>query len=73
MPTLSPTTTLLSVAYDLTQVLLESRESSPLPPLVVSQTETLLKLANIFKESLILPIIECTDEIIDDDDENVEN
>ena len=71
MPTPSSTTTLLSAAYNLTQALLQPRESSPLPPIVVSQTRALLELANIFKQSLILPTTGGTDTIIKDDDENL--
>ena len=73
MSTPSLITTLLSAAYDLTQALLQPHESSPLPPLIVSQTRTLIKLAKIFKQSLILPTTERTYTIIEDDDENVEN
>ena len=54
IPTPSSTTTLLSIAYGLTQALLQLRESPPLPPLVVSQTRSLLELSKIFKQSLIL-------------------
>ena len=70
IPTPSSTTTLLSIAYGLTQALLQLRESPPLPPLVVSQTRAPLELANIFKQSLTLPTTERTDNVMEDDDGN---
>ena len=72
MPTPSPTTTLLSVVYDLTKALLEPRESSSSPSFIVNHTRVLLELANIFKQSLLLPTIERRDDIIEDDDDNRE-
>ena len=53
------------------QHLLQPCESSPLPPLVVSQTRALLELANIFKQSIILPTTDRTDTIIEDNDGNL--
>ena len=70
MLTPTSTTTSLSAAYDLTQALLSPRNCSPLPPLVVSHTKALLELATIFKQSLLPPNHNLTDETIDDDDEN---
>lgn len=72
MSTPSPTTTLLSVVYDLTKALLEPRESSSSTSFIVNHTRVLLELANIFKQSLLLPTIERRDDIIEDDDDNRE-
>ena len=69
IPTSSSTTTLLSAAYDLTQVLLSPRKSSPLPPLVASHTKARLELSTIFKNSLLSTNQASTDEIIEDEEQ----